>query len=982
MVDIVNYTPVPLKTLMANIDAVKFNPSLIQLAVLTHLNDVTNGLVDIVDPTNPFIFLLESAAVCSAAAINQNDINTRKLYPTLAQTQEDLYLHMSDLDYVNRFATPSTALFTMMFDENTLLNSLVDAPAESCTKLIIPRNTFCRAGGIVFSLQYPIVIKHLYSGVVVVEWDSTINSPFYNLTYKTIDHLIVRDNNGVGWLKIDVPMTQFNVSSTHYPISVSSAFVQSVSFTDLFYYARVYFKPTTGSNWVEMFTTHSDQIYNYTVPTAILKVINKTVQVVIPPVYLNNGLVSGSVRVDVYETLGQLNINLSNLNMNSFETVFQGLDDVLDVDVYNTNINKVTVQSYSGNIVNGGRNELPFDTLRTNVINNSSGALVIPITNNQLIATASTLGFTLVPNVDSVTNRIFTAHKPLPAPTDNNLITPCSLSVDTATLTMNGLNAHGASVKANGLRVTITPKALFTNINGVIKLVPDNEILAVSKLPVTTKVSHINNEHYIYTPFYYVLDNTGSSFVSRAYNLDIPTTANLNFIDYNSSTELQVNTAGYGLSKTDTGYKLTIITKSDALYKATADANVALTLAFTPYNESSMAFIKGVIRPGTGLNGRDRVFDFDIVTNLDIDSNDNILLNNVIMLKRNNLTLPVPLSLECNLIYSTDSVTLHHVPSYVDGIIRDAVLPPNSVSITMESIQLNFGVALKNLWSNSNSSPNATSYQYHPADVPMLYEKDTYQAIDPNIGNVFSIVNNTIVYPTFHKRGDPVLDAAGLPIMRYKAGDLILSPNGTPLMSPTADVVRYVDLLFIEGVYYWANDLVHLAYQKEVTSLLTSWINSDLGSLTPRLLEKTKLFYYARRDVGQISVLSHDNLNVTIEAKQALTVDYYVRNVVFNDLVTRKQMELKTVVLLDKLIKARTVANIDLSSGLKNLFGVDVVSVKVSGLGGNSALETLTVINDSDGLSLNKIIVALEDGTLITKEDVTINFYDHEHKVI
>lgn len=982
MVDIVNYVPIPLKTLMANIDTVKFNPSLIQRTILTHLNDVTSGLVDIVDPTNPFIFLLESAAVCSAAAINQNDINTRRLYPTLSQTQEDLYTHMSDLDYVNRFATPSETTFTIMLDENTLLNSLVDSPLELCTKIIIPRNTFCRAGGIVFSLQYPIVIKHMYSGAVIVEWDTSVKSPFYNLASNTIDHLIVRDSNGVGWLKIDVPMTQFNILSTHYPISASSAFVQNVSFTDMFYYARVYFKPTANSNWVEMLTTHTDQVYNYTTPTAILKVLNKTVQVTIPPVYINSGLVSGSVRVDVYETLGQLNMNLSNLNMNSFETLFQGLDDVLDTTVYNTSIDKVTVQSYSSNIVNSGSNELAFDSLRTNVINNSLGSLVIPITNNQLISTASTLGFTLVPNVDSVTNRIFTAHKSLPNPTDSNLITPCSLSVDTATLTMAGLNAHGSSVKENGLRVTITPKALFTNINGVIKLVPDSDVQAVSRLLPVAKVSHINKAGYIYTPFYYVLDNTGSSFVSRAYNLDTPTTANLNFINYNASTELQVNTAGYGLTKTDTGYKLTIITKSDAFYKATNDANVALTLAFTPPNETNLAFIKGVIRAGTGIGGRDRIFDFDITSNLDIDSNDNILLNKVTMLNRNNLTLPVPLALNCNLIYTTDSVPLHYIPGYVDAMLPGSGLPTNSISITMESIQLNFGTSLKNLWSNANSAPDATSYQRYTVDVPMLYEKDTYQAVDPNVGNVFSIVNGAIVYPVFHKRGDQVLDAQGTPIIKYRAGDIVLGLNGIPLMSPTADVTRYVDLLFIEGVYYWANDLVHLAYQKEVTNLLASWINNDLGSLSPRLIEKTKLFYYARRDVGQINVLSHDNLNVVIQAKQSLTVDYYVRNNVFNDILTRKQMELKTVVLLDKLIKARTVANIDLSTGLKNLFGIDVVSVKVSGLGGSSNLEALSVINDADGLSLNKVIVALEDGALITKEDVVINFYDHERKVI
>ena len=57
MTDFVNYTPIDLKSLLTNIENVQYNPSNIQSTILTALSDSSNGLINIVDPSNPFIFL-------------------------------------------------------------------------------------------------------------------------------------------------------------------------------------------------------------------------------------------------------------------------------------------------------------------------------------------------------------------------------------------------------------------------------------------------------------------------------------------------------------------------------------------------------------------------------------------------------------------------------------------------------------------------------------------------------------------------------------------------------------------------------------------------------------------------------------------------------------------------------------------------------------------------------------------------------------
>ena len=54
-------TSVTIDQLLANIDRAKYNPFEAKRAVFGYLRDVTNGEIDIVDPTSPFIFGLEAS---------------------------------------------------------------------------------------------------------------------------------------------------------------------------------------------------------------------------------------------------------------------------------------------------------------------------------------------------------------------------------------------------------------------------------------------------------------------------------------------------------------------------------------------------------------------------------------------------------------------------------------------------------------------------------------------------------------------------------------------------------------------------------------------------------------------------------------------------------------------------------------------------------------------------------------------------------
>jgi hypothetical protein len=97
---------VKVSDVIASLEAIKFNPVAVQKMSLDVLKMVRDNDINIVDATNPYVHCLETTAFNVTAFMHQNEAATRRLYPVAAMTMEDLYLHMSDKEYVGRHAIP------------------------------------------------------------------------------------------------------------------------------------------------------------------------------------------------------------------------------------------------------------------------------------------------------------------------------------------------------------------------------------------------------------------------------------------------------------------------------------------------------------------------------------------------------------------------------------------------------------------------------------------------------------------------------------------------------------------------------------------------------------------------------------------------------------------------------------------------------------------------------------------------------------
>lgn len=973
MAEITNYTSVSISELMANLDRVKYNPSGICRTIFDYMDEVTNGTVDIVDPTNPFVMLLESAAVGTALAVNENLVNLRKQYPSLAQTESELYMHMSDKDFLDRFATPSQTTFTFMIQVQDLLGKMVYDATENCYKATIARDTVFTVDTVSFTMQYPISIRKFDNGVVQVSYDSDITSPLEILTSNIIDYQVRNDAESVAWMFFDIRVKQIATDSVTFPLQKSIAFSQDIPFTDQYYYLRAFYRNNNTLNrWVEIKTTHTDQVYDPFDPTVVLQVFSNYVNVKVPQIYLTNNMLSGEIRFDISTTRGNLNINLANYKLEAFTTQIRALDEERDITPYTNVFSDLAFRGYSAGLINGGTNAIDFSRLRERVIFNSLGDQQLPITNVQIEAYVENRGFDLTKNVDAITNRIFLANRKLPDPQNSRLITPANIGIATFISNLDYLKTL-TTVQDNGDRVTIKSNNLFLNTNGILRIIPEQELLSILALDKNLLVDHVNNNSYLYTPFYYVLDNSENEFQLRAYNLDFPDAENLSFIRQNQTLQLPVSTNAYQIEKIAEGYKLTLSLKSGNFYKQALDADVGVQIAFVPSNEIDLVYINGT-QIGLTSEG-ERIFEFIIETNLDLNADNQICITNAKLNNLDNIEVWTELPTDLTIIHWTSSLTPNFVPDETDSRLGKFMLPANASGNTEEALQITFGTALSRLWTRTRSLATGFEYETWSTDVPMLYTEKVYET-DPATGSIIQFDGNgDVQFVLLHDVGDPVLDNLGNPVYAHRAGDVKLDANGQPIVITDMGIDKEFDMFFIDGKYYFADDLAFQEYKAEIIATVEAWIVEDIAQIQEILLEQTRIYFYPNTTLGEVKVSIHDNGVDYLPAEQSITVELYVKRAVFTDNEVRQQLINNTISILDDGISQITVNVSDLAETLRTAYGDSVEALRISGIGGTKNYQVVNLFAEHNRLTLKKILEVQQDNTLIIKEDVTIAFH-------
>jgi len=982
MPEINEYTNVSIRELLGDLRTYRFDPSRIQRLSLDYLERITNGQVDIIDPTNPFIYLLEMSSVHTALAISESEYFLRKQYPALAQTPSDLYRHMSDFDYAGRFSTPSTAYFKILCEMTSTLNNMVQEPSKGRKRITIGRDSVINAGPAKFMALYPIDIVDYDVGGLRVEYDIAIKSPVYDLPSYIIEHDIVRDQSGRSWIVFTIPTNQIEIVSDYSVVEKTSVYRRDIAFKDQFYYARVFYRKAASRDpWIEMKTTHSDQVFDTLIPTALFQLLENTLRVTIPYNYVLDGLVSGEVRVDIYTTQGDLVMPLQMVNPDTIRYDFNVTDVIQDDTTFTSPMIRVPLIAASSDITSGGKNVKGFDELRSEVLDNAIGSYKLPITETQIVNFLNDRNYVLTHNVDVVTDRYFIASKTLPKPRNDTLVSSAVITSGSLYTSIDDLRQQ-ALLKQNINNIVIPSNTLFLDDLGTLKIVPENEVNNLKQLKIINPLGFsevANLKTYLFTPFYYVLDFSDDFFKLNAFELDLPKNEFTSFRYHSTSYRGTMTTQNFAIEKIDVGYRIILNTKADDLVKALEDSSIDVQLSFLPYDDNHRVFFKASLIGKT--TDQNRVYEIIIRTSHFVKNTIDDAVIEITNGFQNDDEARVfsRLYQTMDLVYTSRERPLEHVLDYDPLIVNHDLASRSSFVIVHEKYYIRFGSSLRYLWTESRTHFYGDDYVVYDRDIPLTYSEDVYET-DPSTGSRFRFTNDcSIEYlGILHYKGDPVLDANGLPVYIHRKGDPILDANGLPIPDDRK-IRRTLDMTLVEASYLFATGLVYKDYNREAVGILTDYITTDMPEYNKRVLEKTEIMFYPRRSKGMVNVLLKDNTYTFVLADQKFFIDFYVSRDVYKNEVQKELIKEKTIRFLVIYFEAKRVSISEIVSELTKILGSSIVSLAVRGLGGNKNYDVVTV-DDVSQLSLRKRLRMVDSGDLIVEECIDFNFFTHELK--
>jgi len=949
-----------------------YNPVGVMDQSLALVEECLDGVADIGEASNPFVLSIEAGAVAAAAMMQENAINTRKLYRTMAESSEDLYLHMSDKDYIGRFATPARATIKLFLGLEEIVSLAITTSSPLIRKVTIPRHTEIKVNDIPFTMVYPIDIRVMDHGGLQIVYDTTSISPFENVESNQLKWEKLKFD-GIEFIGIDIPLSQFKITSFNGKGNQAQNFVKRWPITDQFYAARAYFKRNDGT-WHEMITTHTDQVFDPLKPTAILKYLGPFIEMSVPQIYVTAALTSGDYRLDVYTTKGPIDIDLSEFDQTDYSMNFVDLEKS-DNGLYTSIMNRVSMMFLlSEDKVVGGSDALSFEELRERVIQGAQ-TQDIPISNVSMVDKLQRRGYGVVTDVDNVTNREILATRELPRPEDRFISSGAAVTIKLLSTTINDL-ALLPTVSDNGKRITILPETVYRLNSGVLSIEAKTVVDSILADNLDSRARRLNERQYLYTPFYYVLDTNHDWFDSRAYHLDDPTIHSKAFIEENASTGMQVSVSSYEITKTGTGYLLRIICSSSDEWKAMPDSDVHCQLSFIPFGQVDRAVMNGV---QVAVIDNERVFEFNITTKHDIDEEDRIVLTSFSMYTTEKFPFLCPLTEKFDIIFAVSSYSyIGLTPSIIDNDLGMPILPVDAIGVIQERMNIELGIALKGLWRASRTVLTEEQYERYTADVPLIYENTVFEM--DSLTNTIKLKlesDGSVTYKVLHAKGDPVLDGLGNPLMKFKAGEIKYDLNNKPILINSRKLARHVDLLLVDGVFWFTDETRSYEYRLSIPRTIVGWLKNDIADISRYLLEQTNLFYYPKSSFGHVPVIIKENQRSNIDSAQSFIVNYYLTPEQYRDNQLRLTLIRTAIDVISIELEKSSVTMNNIISKITAQVDGNMVAVEVSGLGGSRNLASVQMVDDAARLTIKKIAVAFADGTLGVQDAVAVNFIQH-----
>jgi len=952
--------------LVKNMQTYYTNPTSINQIALNGLAMALQG-ADIVDPTSPFVVLLGVASCGASAGIIKSEALDRRRYPILAQTLDDLYNHMSDTDYIGIFATGSTTKLSFLIPFQQLLKNAVDVNGSGITTVVIPRDTQILVNNITLQIGYPIIINVLPGNLVQVYYDTSIDNPLIDYTANTIPYQYVNLNN-INYIQIEVPAIQVLSFSNKYTLNSTTSFYQEIPFTQNYCFTRAYLSQNNGG-WVEIDTTFSDMVYDINSPTLLLKISNGVLGVTLPDIYQSLNTSNTSIRIDVYVTQGQLDVDISQISSNSFSAVWNDFDtkNTKYVSAINA-INKINDILITASVaLTGGSSGLSFNDVYNRVIYKTN-ITKTPILPSDIEAVLASKGYSVEIIENNISNRMYLASQSLPPNSSGGALVYPLTTNNLVNISLSDYpisdNSSVSLIRHSSERATLLPSAIYKLLNGDASLLSDTEINLINSLSGQTLCDKLNSETFMSSPFHYVLDYSNNLYTTRAYYLNNPAIVNRTWIAQNLNRLYNIATMSASISLSNANYTLTLTAAIP-----TNLSSVICQLSYYDKNSETTLYLSA----SSAVYSNQAVFTFNLNSNFDINSLNQIELLNFTNTDFTSKPVFVNITDNFNIVYLVPGDNTNLTTSFDNLYITPKdQLSTGVIGATYETISIEFGSYLKNLYCPQYEILSTGSFLTYPANILAFYSDIVYQE-GPD-GPVYTVNEDGSVSLTIlHSAGDPILDDNGNQKILHYAGDYILDSNGNtiPTQSYLNSIKHSIGVTMVDAKYHYATSSNTTVYSKSIPDIFLGFLNNDILPISNSLASQYQLWYKPSGESFNIGVSLGNGVTTTVNGILSIQITVYMNDDGLINSSIQDQTTTSCKNVISNQLTLSTLSKSNLVEALSAIMPPQAISFSIDKYLPNNA-EIVNILNTNQSFTIGSILSVISDGSLDVTEDIVI----------
>ena len=866
------------------------NPMTIASMTLDELQNRLGGVKIVADPNSPFCHLLEMNSTIVADAISAIDEKYPSLYPQRAASMEDLYLHMSDYDYLRMYSTPASTYLSITFPKSYLINYASDYNT-SYKKVTIPKDTVFKLGKYPFGIYYPIdILINNFTQTFTVAYDVTTVNPLHTLTRNIVDktEFVYK---GLGYISVVFPIYQFARSVITESLVSERGFVKKFTYNDKFYAIRL-FSYSKENGYTELSQTQSKIVYDITNPTALVRVLPDTheIAVTIPQIYLTNGQLGSKMYIEVYTTLGELNIDTSNISGTNIGVIWDKKSK--DTSSYSHILKNMPFDSIikiESDSISGGTNAIKVAQLRDRVVNDTLYDKV-PITEDEIRVYLEDNNFYVKKYRDNVTDRIYYAYRIL-QDAEGNIIPSITMQMS---IMSDYTKDHATFKLQSDGSITILPTTLYLlndATNAAVPLTTD-EMERIAKMNKAELVNELNNTRYLQTPFHLRVNLADHYPEAVSYDLMNPAVERIIFQaeNYDVASKIQAYEAVIThLNQGVGGYKLTItLSKSDDLKKVVPDDIVV----YVETKASNGSWIG--IRATYDHSTIDRDFYIvNIETNYRLTNDNEIAITNLAASNLNLTEYLVPLTSDFHVVFMVRRGAVEGLTGNASAIITEGVPTnylTNYVALSRQYITITLGSSLDDVVKhNIEVSSTSETYATWDHDEPLLYAEDQYaRNSDGTIATSVDEEGNLQIQK-IASAGEQMKDEQGQLVWKHAKGDIRYDSAGKPIVVSARNKVYYLSAIFIDSKVFASERTAELDFVAGVYKTVAQYF-ATIRKLQEQLLERTYVYFKAVRSTGTATFNLGDGVTSNNNIELSFKINCYVQSYVKQDEAIQKQI--------------------------------------------------------------------------------------------